>query len=517
MKHSPSLHKISTLAMLCVGAQTAHGEGFNSENFRPTLGTQSGILWETPFTQNRSRIGFANTLSYAVRPLEFGDGNNERLPITNTLVVNHLGFSYGIRSWLQAGASLPVALYANPDSADGYLRVVKKRDRESMFPGDLATQIKAAIPSPLRNVQAAIAATLFFPTGSREALLTDDSLKITIETPFSIAIPGSKTSIFLTPGYSRWESPDRIYTFATETSSASKLLQKSQSLLLAAGGRYWVQGHSNTPAARNIVVDAGLRGDFSDSKISFTDAASPVEWSFGVGYFLTRELSVHSAFGTGLGSGAGAPLSRFVAGVRYSEQTPLKPTEEELPLTMLSSGAYGENELAELMEQAKAEPVPPSLGDDENIILRLLVDGQIIDIGAISFDYNSAKMNRNAKATIELLFHELRRIAPETIKIEGHTDSVGSYNFNLALSKQRANTVRDELIRLGENPRTLETEGFSYKYPVASNATKEGRKQNRRIEVSVNGESFRKSYYSPEEESLMMEWIAPNGKKPTQE
>jgi outer membrane protein OmpA-like peptidoglycan-associated protein len=316
-------------------------------------------------------------------------------------------------------------------------------------------------------------------------------MKFKVELPISVTFAAHTIEAFFTPGYSKWESADRIYAYASNTSAVSKLLQKSQSLLLAAGARYWLSGNARVVKPQSIVIEGGIRGDFSDSKITFAEPASPVEWSAGLGYFLSQSLSFHAAYGTGLGAGAGAPLSRIVAGIRYTSLPRASETEEVLPSSMLSSSAYTDKEFEAILEQARSEPIPPSLGDDENIILRLKVNGEIIDIGAIHFDTNSAQLSRQAKATVELLFHELKRIAPSSIRIEGHTDSVGSFNYNLALSKRRADAVRKELERLGQNPEIMEAEGFSYKFPIASNATAEGRKQNRRIEVTVDGESFR--------------------------
>ena len=60
----------------------------------------------------------------------------------------------------------------------------------------------------------------------------------------------------------------------------------------------------------------------------------------------------------------------------------------------------------------------------------------------------------------------------------------------------------------------MRTEGFSFKYPVSTNATKEGRGRNRRIEVAIDGRSFRKATYTREETEMFRRWIYPNSGKP---
>nr|WP_299382832.1 DUF5723 family protein [Allomuricauda sp.] len=69
--------------------------------------------------------------------------------------------------------------------------------------------------------------------------------------------------------------------------------------------------------------------------------------------------------------------------------------------------------------------------------------------------------------------------------VEGHTDSVGSSASNQRLSESRANAVRDFLIQNNIDPSRLTAIGYGEERPIASNATKEGRKQNRRVEINL--------------------------------
>lgn len=71
------------------------------------------------------------------------------------------------------------------------------------------------------------------------------------------------------------------------------------------------------------------------------------------------------------------------------------------------------------------------------------------------------------------------------LRIEGHTDSVGNDTANLRLSQKRADAVMAQLIKLGIDPGRLESVGFGETRPIASNATKAGRAENRRTEFTV--------------------------------
>ena len=75
------------------------------------------------------------------------------------------------------------------------------------------------------------------------------------------------------------------------------------------------------------------------------------------------------------------------------------------------------------------------------------------------------------------------------IQVEGHTDSVGGDEYNMKLSEQRADSVRDYLSRAGRPSRNMVTSvGFGKTQPVASNDTAAGRQQNRRVELVVSGD-----------------------------
>jgi outer membrane protein OmpA-like peptidoglycan-associated protein len=74
------------------------------------------------------------------------------------------------------------------------------------------------------------------------------------------------------------------------------------------------------------------------------------------------------------------------------------------------------------------------------------------------------------------------------LEAEGHTDSVGSDEFNQQLSEKRAHTVRDFLEEQGLPVDSLGAHGFGKTMPVAPNDTAAGRQQNRRVELIVAGD-----------------------------
>ncbi|HJZ99751.1 MAG TPA: OmpA family protein, partial [Candidatus Solibacter sp.] len=76
------------------------------------------------------------------------------------------------------------------------------------------------------------------------------------------------------------------------------------------------------------------------------------------------------------------------------------------------------------------------------------------------------------------------------LEVEGHTDSVGSEEYNQKLSEQRAEGVRDYFVAQGLPMDSVSARGFGKTQPVADNNTAAGRQQNRRVELVVSGEEI---------------------------
>jgi outer membrane protein OmpA-like peptidoglycan-associated protein len=76
------------------------------------------------------------------------------------------------------------------------------------------------------------------------------------------------------------------------------------------------------------------------------------------------------------------------------------------------------------------------------------------------------------------------------LQVEGHTDAVGTDEYNQTLSEKRAESVRDYLVQQGIAAGSIESKGFGKTMPIASNESPEGRQQNRRVELVLSGEAI---------------------------
>jgi outer membrane protein OmpA-like peptidoglycan-associated protein len=104
----------------------------------------------------------------------------------------------------------------------------------------------------------------------------------------------------------------------------------------------------------------------------------------------------------------------------------------------------------------------------------------------IYFETGSAKIKNASYADLDRLVAILKKHPEVKARIEGHTDSSGNAAKNLSLSKARAKSVADYLVSHGEPQDHISSEGYGITKPVATNDTKEGRAENRRVAIVVS-------------------------------
>lgn len=100
----------------------------------------------------------------------------------------------------------------------------------------------------------------------------------------------------------------------------------------------------------------------------------------------------------------------------------------------------------------------------------------------INFALDSTEIPQENKEILDLAAEKLKAVPETTLRIIGHTDTQGTHEYNQDLSESRAAAVKEYLVSKGVAAERLNTQGASFDYPVASNATEQGRFQNRRIE-----------------------------------
>ncbi|NLY04363.1 MAG: OmpA family protein [Campylobacter sp.] len=106
-----------------------------------------------------------------------------------------------------------------------------------------------------------------------------------------------------------------------------------------------------------------------------------------------------------------------------------------------------------------------------------------LDVNSLQFAFDSANIRPESRDTVKQISDFVADKPGYSIKLEGHTDSVGDANYNQKLSEKRAAAVKDVLVDFGISADRITTEGYGETQPIATNDTKEGRAQNRRVEA----------------------------------
>jgi outer membrane protein OmpA-like peptidoglycan-associated protein len=116
------------------------------------------------------------------------------------------------------------------------------------------------------------------------------------------------------------------------------------------------------------------------------------------------------------------------------------------------------------------------------VSLRVVLQEQ----GKVLFDFNKAVLKPEAIRQPGVVLQALKEQPTLKTVIVGHTDGIGSDAYNMKLSERRAESVATYLVQQGVPKQSIRTEARGKSQPVASNATAEGRAQNRRVEITLS-------------------------------
>lgn len=109
----------------------------------------------------------------------------------------------------------------------------------------------------------------------------------------------------------------------------------------------------------------------------------------------------------------------------------------------------------------------------------------VLNENAVRFDTNKSSLTTAAKSNLDKLVKVFNEYPDTDIVIYGYTDSTGAADYNLKLSGERANAVKNYLASKGLNSARFSVTGLGIADPIATNDTPEGRSQNRRVEFAI--------------------------------
>ena len=136
-----------------------------------------------------------------------------------------------------------------------------------------------------------------------------------------------------------------------------------------------------------------------------------------------------------------------------------------------------------------------ALADSEAAAVRR--EGNLLAItlrGDVTFDHDSAIVRTGLYSEIERIANVMMQYPDTLIRVEGHTDSTGSEQYNLDLSARRAVAVKNLIVQKGVFASRVETITYGESRPIATNETEAGRQMNRRVEIKIAPREYSRDY-----------------------
>lgn len=190
-----------------------------------------------------------------------------------------------------------------------------------------------------------------------------------------------------------------------------------------------------------------------------------------------RQISKTTA-GAGIGAGAGALLGGII-GNNVGDGNAGRGALIGAALGGVAGGSIGnymDQQEAMLRDELRSTGVSVSRRGN-NIVLNMPHD--------ITFNTGSARVKSSFQRTLNSVGIVLRKFERTTVLVNGHTDSDGEASYNMALSRDRATAVSQQLASNGVHSGRLVARGFGESQPIASNSSASGKAQNRRVEIHI--------------------------------
>ena len=140
----------------------------------------------------------------------------------------------------------------------------------------------------------------------------------------------------------------------------------------------------------------------------------------------------------------------------------------------ISTGA----EVRQLARTVFAGPAPPAVAAGPC--------AGVIRLRGIEFAFDKDEITDDSKPVLDVAVERLSQCAEIHVTIGGHTDSIGTEEYNQGLSERRAMATKSYFVKSGVDPARLDSRGYGKSNPIAPNDSREGRSQNRRVELGAS-------------------------------
>jgi outer membrane protein OmpA-like peptidoglycan-associated protein len=490
----------AALAALPARADDATRRRFDPDPARLALSLDGGFAVDTAAAAPERTWGVAAVLDLASGLLSLELGGERDQLLEHRLSLHLLGaWSLGR---LELGVHLPVALW-----------------QES----DLSLLTRAGVTGPL---VAPVAATALgdLRLGAKLPLLDEARFPVGLAAMLDLRLPTGNGDAFYSDGLA-------VVPSAIATRTFGRVRLDAQLGYLFRGQGQWAQlvVHDGLTFGAGANVDLPRLGPLDRWRaiaelvggwprgydLSGDRYRAPLSVRGGLRWFAWRDLAIEAGAGAGLGdAGYGREAWRVFAGVRWRHPPRPPPPPEAVDDDWDKDGVpnakdqcprdAGPAELDGCPDRDgdglpdKDDRCPDQPGPVQNDGCPPKEGEPLVEIeterlslkDAIHFEFAKDTIKPESFRILDQVAELLKQHAElKRIRVEGHTDNVGSASYNKDLSERRARSVVRYLVdRAGVERARLESAGYGFERPVASNATPVGRAKNRRVEFAILGE-----------------------------
>ena len=454
------------VALLSVVAGTAFAQpvatGLALDRFDPAERGSEWFALDTLDLRGRVRPAIGADFDWGHKPLVLYDANDHVVgSVVGDQVFVHLGASLVLWDRLRLGFNLPVAIVQSGDGAT--LGGVTYPAPTSPEVGDLRLGADVRLVGRYRSpFTLAAGASLYLPTGNADDYTSDGVVRAVVPHLNAAGELGA-FAYAAKVGYELRRS---------EIVGGVRLGDDFQ-FGAAAGVRL---------ASGKLLLGPELYGSTVVEGGAFRTAATPLEALLGLHYQFVEDWRFGVGFGPGIVRGDGAPLFRAVASFEWA------PAYRHADRGARESGDEDGDGIPDAEDACPRRPGRRSRDPRRNgCPSRVRIEGRQIKISEqIKFRTDSSEILPESDGVLT----EVRETLDEhpeirRVRVEGHTDNTGDPAYNRELSQRRAEAVSAWLVRHGVDGNRLHSVGVGPDRPIDTNATEEGRRNNRRVEFHI--------------------------------
>jgi outer membrane protein OmpA-like peptidoglycan-associated protein len=445
-----AVQKFSPVAM-------ANVIGTETQNFNPTYNGLDFVTVQSSETLKPGILNFGLFWNYAVNSLPYYDGGTQsRSSFSDSLTSLDLSAGLGLTDNWDFGISMPHLLSQSVKDQNGFTRGEFSQSGSTEY--RLATKYRLSRDGDSRGW--ALIGTINQNriqnnpySGENAGLTYNAELAWDSTTDAGIALGANV-------GY-RWRSPGKsIAQFPVDPFGNQIIASAAASYLLTS-------------------IDTKIIGEIfgslpaeSKGNAARDRAQSSLEALLGAKHDITDALAVHAGFGTELIQGAGSPDWRIYAGLHWAIG----------PIWGGQSEPFVECTTDQKPKTSKPAAAPPT----DNLVCE-----EVLVARNIRFISGTDRLYETSRKVLAELANRLSKIKTlKNIRIDGHTDSLGTEELNDRLSLERANHIKAMLVndyRFSQD--IVVATGYGERKPIADDGNYQGRRLNRRVEFRINCET----------------------------